>query len=74
VAPPGAANSGFGDLSYEPPRAGYGEYMHYFIREVARFVPQGGHSAYWLWWTQAWKMPADAEDKDAPSGGILNFL
>lgn len=74
LAPPGSSNSGFGDLSYEPPRSGYGGYMNYYTRSVAACVPGGGNSGAWRWWTQAWGMPPEEDDKDAPSGGILAFL
>ena len=65
VTPPNSPNSGFGDLSYRPPSTGIGGFMEYHIR-MKGSQPDGGHAAYWRWWTEQWKMKGE--------GGILGFL
>ena len=65
ITPPGSPNSGFGDLSYRPPSGGVGGFMEYHIRMKGN-QPDGGHAAYWRWWTEQWKMKGE--------GGVLGFL
>ncbi len=64
VAPPGSPNSGFGDLSYRPPSAGWGPMVEFFCRAWAG--QPGSHAPYWQWWRQEWKMHG--------AGGIAGFL
>ncbi|MFA5190250.1 MAG: DUF4962 domain-containing protein [Verrucomicrobiia bacterium] len=65
ITPPGSPNSGFGDLAYRPPSSGIGGFMEYHIR-VKGSQPDGGHAAYWRWWTETWRMKGE--------GGWLGFL
>jgi hypothetical protein len=66
IAPPNSPNSGFGDLSYNPPSKGIGGFMDYFIRSGKAAAATAGHAAYWRWWTETWGMKGE--------GGILGFL
>jgi hypothetical protein len=65
IAPPNSPNSGFGDLSFNPPGKGIGGFMDYYIRGGKGAAP-AAHAAYWRWWTETWGMPGEA--------GILGFL
>lgn len=65
ITPPGSPNSGFGDLAYRPPSSGIGGFMEYHIR-MKGSQPDGGHAAYWRWWTETWQMKGE--------GGWLGFL
>ncbi len=65
VAPPGSPNSGFGDLSYSPPSAGWGPMMEFFCRSWAN-SPSPNHAPYWQWWQTQWKMRS--------ADGIAGFL
>lgn len=60
VAPPGAPNMGFGDLSFRPPPTGWGGFMEYFLRAGSdAFTSEdekSNRAGYWRWWTQQWKM------------------
>ncbi|MBI5820097.1 MAG: DUF4962 domain-containing protein [Verrucomicrobia bacterium] len=65
ITPPGSPNSGFGDLAYRPPSSSIGGFMEYHIR-MKGSQPDGGHAAYWRWWTETWRMKGE--------GGWLGFL
>lgn len=65
IAPPGSPNSGFGDLSCNPPSTGIGGFLEYHIRAEGS-QPGGAHAAYWRWWVEQWKMKGE--------GGWLGFL
>lgn len=65
IAPPHSPNSGFGDLSFNPPSKGIGGFMDYYIRGGKGGVV-APHAAYWRWWTETWGMKGE--------GGILGFL
>ncbi len=65
ITPPGSPNSGFGDLAYRPPSGSIGSFMEYHIR-MKGSQPDGGHAAYWRWWTETWRMKGE--------GGWLGFL
>ncbi|MBM4082421.1 MAG: DUF4962 domain-containing protein, partial [Planctomycetes bacterium] len=69
VAPPGAPNMGFGDLSNGRPSSGWGGFLEYFLRASApnpKSQIQNPKSAYWRWWAEQWKMRGE--------GGWLGFL
>jgi hypothetical protein len=65
VAPPGSPNMGFGDLSNNRPSSGWGGFMDFFQRAMAR-RPGGSRAGYWRWWSEQWNMK--------PPGGVLGFL
>jgi hypothetical protein len=65
VAPPGAPNMGFGDLSYGTPSRSWGGFLEYFLR-AGGDRPEGGHAGYWRWWTEQWEMRGQV--------GVLGFL
>lgn len=65
IAPPGSPNSGFGDLSCNPPSSGIGGFMEYHIRAEGN-QPGGAHAGYWRWWTEQWRMKGES--------GWLGFL
>lgn len=65
IAPPGSPNSGFGDLSHNPPGTGTASFMEYHIR-MRGAQPDGRQAGYWRWWMDQWKT--------RPTGGILGFL
>jgi hypothetical protein len=65
VAPPGAPNMGFGDLSSGTPSASWGGFLEYFLR-ARPDRPEGGHAGAWRWWTEQWQMRGQ--------DGVLGFL
>ena len=66
ITPPGSPNSGFGDLSFNPPSKGIGGWMDYHIRGGKNAAAPSGHAPYWRWWTETWGMKGE--------GGIFGFL